>query len=304
LNGGTLVNSVCVLPDAIAGGLNDYSAPIIASNSGLVSSNPAPAGTDTFSLTSGALPPGLSLPASIGPDNTVVEGDPTVVGTFTFAVTAADTHARVSSVQAYQITVKAQPPDVLVCSPGTNGGTLVNGVCVLNGGTVGQPYEGFIITNNNDGGVFEITAGSLPSGLQMPAQYGASGTIVGGTPTKAGTFTFTVVGVDQAGQPLGPQTYSISVSPAPSLRISFPTTCCNAGTVGQSYLQNFALSGGIGPFSAAITSGALPPGLTLSGTPPLSITGTPTARGTFTFTFTATDNTGARASETGSITVG
>src|SRR5690242_1663786 len=42
--------------------------------------------------------------------------------------------------------------DTLVCSPSANGGALVNGVCVLPGASVGQPYEGFIITSNNSGG--------------------------------------------------------------------------------------------------------------------------------------------------------
>jgi hypothetical protein len=243
------------------------------------------------------------MPASIGPDNTVIEGDATQVGTFTFAVTATDAAAGVSSVQTYKITVNSEPPDMLLCSAGSNGGDLVNGVCVLPAATVGQQYEGFIITSHESGGGFSISAGSLPPGLMMPTFYGAAGTIVGGTPTQAGTFTFTVIGTDQQGEPLGPQTYSISVSAAPPLTVSFPTTCCNPGTVGQSYLQNFAISGGVGPFSGAITSGALPPGLALSGTPPLSITGTPTARGTFKFTFTATDDTGAKASEMGSITI-
>jgi hypothetical protein len=293
-NGGVLVNGVCVLPDAIAGGGHDYFDGIIASNT---------TGSDTFTLVSGALPPGLSMPASYGPTDTVILGTASQVGTFIFGVRAAVTGERLSSVQTYQITVDPPPADTLVCTPSTNGGTLSNGVCVLPGATVGQQYEGFIITSNNAGGTFAITAGSLPPGLSMPAQYGASGTIAGGTPTKRGTFAFTVVGTDQEGQPLGPQIYSISVSAAPPLTISFPATCCNPGTLGQSYLQNFALSGGVGPFSAAITSGALPPGLTLSRVPPLSITGTPTAKGTFTFTFTATDGTGAQATEAGSITV-
>src|SRR6266571_8284579 len=37
--------------------------------------------------------------------------------------------------------------DRLVCSPDTNGGTLVKGVCVLPSGNVGQPYEAFILTS-------------------------------------------------------------------------------------------------------------------------------------------------------------
>ena len=104
------------------------------------------------------------------------------------------------------------PRDRLVCSPGTNGGTLHNGVCVLPNAALGQPYEGFIITSNNSGGTFAIISGSLPPGLSMPSSYGASGTIVGGTPTQQGTFTFTVKGTDQEGQPLQ-QAYSITVGP-------------------------------------------------------------------------------------------
>jgi Putative Ig domain len=110
----------------------------------------------------------------------------------------------------------AMSRDRLVCSPGSNGGTIVQGVCVLPRAHVGQQYEGFIITSNNSGGTFAIVAGSLPPGLSMPASYGASGTIVGGTPSKQGTFTFTVKGTDQEGQPLQ-QTYSIRVgAPRPS----------------------------------------------------------------------------------------
>jgi len=195
------------------------------------------------------------------------------------------------------------PRDRLVCSPGTNGGTLHNGVCVLPNAALGQPYEGFIITNDNDGGTFFIVAGSIPPGLFMPHQYGASGTIVGGTPTQRGTFNFTVQGVDQAGQPLG-QSYRITVGPALPFRISFPATCCNAGTVGQSYLQNFAVFGGVGPYVASIAAGKLPPGISLSTTAPFSLTGTPTQGGTFHFTFMVTDGTGARATEAGTITVG
>jgi hypothetical protein len=193
---------------------------------------------------------------------------------------------------------------MLLCSSGSNGGNLVNGVCVLPDATVGQPYEGFIITSHESGGGFSIIAGGLPPGLMMPTFYGAAGTIVGGTPTQAGSFTFTVKGVDQAGEPLGPLTYSITVDPPLALSISFPATCCNPGTVGQSYLQNFAVSGGVGPFLASISAGTLPPGISLSSTAPFSLTGTPTQPGTFHFTFMVTDGTGAHATEVGTITVG
>ena len=103
----------------------------------------------------------------------------------------------------------------LLCSPDTNGGTLVNGVCVLPGAKVGQPYEGFLLTSNGAVDNFTITSGSVPPGLFMPATYGAAGTIVGGTPTKAGTFMWSVhVTPFGATTPSTDGTYRITVAPS------------------------------------------------------------------------------------------
>ena len=103
-------------------------------------------------------------------------------------------------------------PITLLCSPGSNGGTLVNGVCVLPAAAAGQPYEAFLLTSNGAVETFTITNGSLPPGLSMPATYGAAGTIVGGTPTKQGTFTFTVKVTDSADDQ-ATEPGSITISP-------------------------------------------------------------------------------------------
>jgi hypothetical protein len=191
------------------------------------------------------------------------------------------------------------PPDKLVCSPGANGGTLVGGVCVLPGAVLGQLYEGFIITSNNSGGTFQIASGSVPPGMSMPAVYGAAGTIVAGTATQEGTFTFTVKGVDDEGQPLQ-QTYSITVGPPLPLKDTtgklFPS-----GSVGSPYAANFFLSGGVAPYTWSLASGKLPPGLRLVTTDAPSddnnqLAGTPTTAGTFTFTMKVTDSLGDSAS--------
>lgn len=125
---------------------------------------------------------------------------------------------------------------------------------------------------------------------------------MGGAPTQPGTFTFTVQGVDQEGEPLQ-QAYSLTVSPPLPLSVSFPTTCCNAGTVGQSYLQNIFESGGVGPFTGSVASGQLPPGLRLTSSPSLSITGTPSTTGTFSLTVRVTDSIGDQATMPGTITI-
>ena len=89
----------------------------------------------------------------------------------------------------------------------------------------------------------------------MPATYGAAGTIVGGTPTKQGTFTFSVhVTPFGASTPSTNGTYSIAVGSAPPLAITFPSSCCTAGTVGSSYFQNFFTSGGVGPFTWTVAA--------------------------------------------------
>ena len=215
------------------------------------------------------------------------------------AVAAAG--ALLAGIAAASPALAASRPVTLLCSPSTNGGTLVRGVCVLPAAAVGQPYEGFLLTSNGAVDTFTITSGSLPPGLQMPATYGVAGTIVGGTPTQQGTFTWTVhVTPFTGGTSSTNGTYRLTVSPAPALTITFPSSCCNAGTVGSSYLQNFFSSGGTGPFTWAVAAGQLPPGVTLTGN---SLEGTPTAAGKFTITIKVTDSAGDQASKSGSITI-
>jgi large repetitive protein len=189
----------------------------------------------------------------------------------------------------------------------TDGLNCTGGVCALASGNVGASYGQNIAIEGASSAsslpVFTIVAGSLPPGLSMPSTFGCCGDAIGGTPTQAGTFKFTVEVRDSASH-TGTQAFSIAISAPAQLKITFPATCCNAGTVGQSYLQNFFVSGGVGPYTASIATGALPPGLALSAAPPISITGTPTTAGTFTFTIKVTDSRGAHATEQGSITVG
>jgi hypothetical protein len=191
----------------------------------------------------------------------------------------------------------------------TSGLSCSGGVCALGSGNVGANYgQNIAITGGSCGRpcvtlpVFTVVAGSLPPGVRMPSTYGCCGDAIGGTPSQAGTFTFTIQVKDGAGN-TARQAFSIAISPPAPLEITFPTTCCNGGTVGQSYLQNFFVSGGVAPYAASIAAGQLPPGLKLSPSPPISITGTPTTAGTFTFTVNVTDSNGTQATKQGSITI-
>jgi hypothetical protein len=146
-----------------------------------------------------------------------------------------------------------------------------------------------------------IDTTSLPDGLTMASFYGVQSTIISGTPTKLQTTTFTVQVKDNTG--VATQALSITIDPPPLLVITSPTP--PPATVGTSYFTNLFASGGVQPYTWSITAGQLPPGLALvkgsnGGT---TISGTPTTKGTFTFTETVTDSTGAQASQQFSITV-
>ncbi len=89
--------------------------------------------------------------------------------------------------------------------------------------------------------------------------------------------------------------------------ISFPTAVASSlpsVIVGDAYAQG-TVTGGIGPYTAKVTSGSLPPGLTMatSGADAGQITGTPTTPGTYTFSVQGTDSTMQSASGSLSIQV-
>ena len=86
----------------------------------------------------------------------------------------------------------------------SDGGTLISNVCVLGAGQLNQQYEALIASSGGSGPVpflFKVVAGSIPPGMQVPADYaiGEHGTIIGGTPTLRGTYSFTIRVTDGAG---------------------------------------------------------------------------------------------------------
>jgi len=73
------------------------------------------------------------------------------------------------------------------------------------------------------------------------------------------------------------------------------------GAAGAAYSTSLTQTGALGTPSYAVTAGALPPGLTLSSSG--TISGTPTATGTFNFTATVSDASGCSGAQSYSITV-
>jgi hypothetical protein len=148
---------------------------------------------------------------------------------------------------------------------------------------------------------FSVVTGRIPPGTTLFTQGVGSGGITG-RPTTEGLFAFTIRVQDQTGAS-DTESFSIRINPARPVVITNQSDQLSPGTVGQFYCcGNLFADGGTPGYTWTLRAGALPPGLRLQASPG-RITGTPTTRGTFSFTVRATDTKGAFAERTFSITV-
>lgn len=162
----------------------------------------------------------------------------------------------------------------------------------FHGGEVGVAYAAVSLSASGGAAPYSwsVSTGALPGGLSL----GPSGS-VSGTPSSAGSFTFTVQVADARGS-----TASIAgtIGIAPALSAGLISSCaqyCNVelgcvsgcGAFGQQ-------SGGAGPYSYTLTQGPLPAGTSLNG---LSLNGTfKGSSGWLQFTVQVSDAYGAFAS--------
>lgn len=153
------------------------------------------------------------------------------------------------------------------------------------GGTVTLTGTGFYGTTVVKFGALDAASFTINSATQITAKTPpGTGTVVVRVTTDAGTTPETNV------------TYQYNV---PTIALSPPSLPNGALLAG--YSQALTASGGTGPHMFAVTAGSLPAGLALL--PGGTLSGTPTVRGTFNFTVTATDNIGYTASQGYTITI-
>jgi hypothetical protein len=141
----------------------------------------------------------------------------------------------------------------------------------------------FGATGGSGSYTFAVTGGSLPAWLTLNANTGA----LRGTPTTTGTSTFTITATDSKSGATGNQAYTLTVNAASTLTVS-PATLPGA-TINTTYSTTLRATGGSGTYTFAVTSGSLPPGLSLNANTGV-LSGTPTSTGTWTCTMTATDS--------------
>lgn len=130
-----------------------------------------------------------------------------------------------------------------------------------------------------------VTVGTLPTGLSL------SGAIISGTPSVAGTSSFTIRATDSVAA-TNSKDVSIAIQPAVTLttNLTLPPAIINGV-----YSTSIAPADGIPPYQFNVASGALPDGLTVNFS---GIVGLPTALGSFAFNVCATDSAIPTPSET------
>lgn len=164
------------------------------------------------------------------------------------------------------------PPPAIVISPNVApSGTVGFGYSLTLAATGGQaPYT------------WSVIAGALPASLSLNASTG----LVSGVPTASGTSNFTVQAADSSVPArTGGMPFSLVVNP----QLSFSITSLPDAAVGIAYDAIASVSGGLAPYTWSISSGSLPPGLSLNSSTG-SITGTPTVAGSFGLGLKVTDS--------------
>jgi large repetitive protein len=233
-------------------------------------------GGKAYMADAASLPPGLLL----APEGTL-SGTPTMAGSYMFTIVVTDS----TGASASQIFTNVINPPVMLTPA-----TLPNWT-----GNQG----GYSQTFTASGGTGSLTfshSGTLPGGLTF-----SGSTVLSGTPTAVGNYTFTVKATDSAGASSA-RTYSVTINPP----VALPALTLPPDTVNVAFSQTITASGGTGDIMLAVTNmnGAIP-GLSVlvSGSDSVSVTGTPTAAGTETFTITAGDSLGSMASQSYAVIV-
>ncbi|MCZ4497736.1 MAG: Ig family protein [Marmoricola sp.] len=276
--------------DPAAGGTKDLSLPVktVVISTGALASAPvqksyaatlaATGGKSsyTWSLAGGALPKGLALSTS-----GKVSGTPTVVGTFAFTARAQDSTKPTKWVATKDLSLTVAPMTVNAVTPPA--------------GLVGKAYPSttFKATGGKATVVWAVAAGGVPTGLKL-----STGGVLSGTPTTAGTYTFTVRATD-AGTPKNIATKQVGVTIAP---LTLNAVTVPSGLVGKAFTSTtFKATGGRATLVWTVSEGALPSGLKLSTGGVLS--GTPTAAATRNVTVKVTDASTPKAIATRAVTI-
>jgi hypothetical protein len=227
----------------------------------------------TWSISSGALPPGLAIDASTG----VISGTPSAAGQFDFQVLAKMNGDPRSDTKNLAIVIR-EPVAIVASEPFSDQRAV---------GEVSAPFEAMLTASGGNGTyTWSLSSGTLPEGLLF-----ADGAI-SGTPRAAGVYRVTVTATDSEGRVAN---YAARIVVAPKLAIK--TRLIKPGRVGKFFQRKLATLGGIKPAEWRLVRGPLPRGVFFDRTVGV-LYGYPTRFGSWRATFEATDAFGVTAKKT------
>lgn len=218
-------------------------------------------GTQTWSIQSGVLPPGLTF----DPKTALLAGTPTTPGSYPFVVLVTD--PKRSDTKALTIDVRdpLTAPAARYAAPGADAEV---------GARFGTTFKP---TGGSGTHTWALTGGALPPGLVL-----APTGVLAGIPSQAGSFGFQLTVTDSEGRAA-----VLSEAIAVAARLTIRTQLLRPGKKGRPYTTTIRYVGGIAPVRWQLT-GPRPRGFSIDAETG-ELKGTPAKAGTYVFRVRAAD---------------
>ncbi len=228
-----------------------------------------------FSVSSGTLPPGVSLNPTTG----TLSGTPTMPGTYSFEVMVTDSPLPDQGSQTFHVGIGKGGSKVQVALTPTSVTLLSN---------QNHQFTATVSGTSNTGVTWSAAAGSV----------NASGAY---TAPAVTTQTNVIVTATSNADSSKSASATVTVNPLSTQPLAITTTTLPQGQQGNPYSEVFAATGGTAPYSWSVSAGTPPAGIAMIASGDFA--GTPTAAGTFNFTVTVTDANSKTSSGNFSVTV-
>ena len=248
-----------------------------------------------YEIKNSSLPPGLSMSRA-----GVISGTPTSAGFTRFWIWNHDLTFAEGGPEWCQREDRSEREFSIYIDPGLE---IQNET--LKGPTIGQPYSDTLTakqvvslnppTGSEVQASWSVESGGLPPGLALSPQG-----LLTGTPTTEGSWGFVIRA--QSGSTIDSKTYALAVRQPLSVKSPFGPARPPSSEVGIRVGKTFTATGGSGPFTWALVSGALPAGVVLDPTRG-TVAGIPQTAGAFAFGVTATDSEGRVTTSAAALTV-